>query len=69
MERHVNTGIYIRAKVHDIWCSVDIGDPELDADQLLKWLIGLNDDQVLRTMRLVRLQSDLVGRNIPRDET
>jgi len=34
------TGIYIRAEIDGKWESVDIADPRLPEDQLVRWLRG-----------------------------
>lgn len=46
----MNTGIYIRAKIDNKWESIDIGDDRLPAPELLRWLAGLPDDAILRTV-------------------
>jgi hypothetical protein len=50
----METGIYIRAIIAGRGDSIDIGDPQLSAEQLLRWLAGLPDDQILVTMDRVR---------------
>jgi hypothetical protein len=50
----METGIFIRAFIALRPESVDIGDRRLSAEQLLRWLAGLKDDQILVTMDKVR---------------
>ena len=54
----VQTGIFIRAQVPDFqpttiprWQSVDIGDPRLDAEQLLKWMMTRTPVQMAAVIR------------------
>jgi hypothetical protein len=53
-EGKLDTGIYIRAYLRGKAKSVDIGDANLDAEQLLRWLAGLPDEGVLRAIETVR---------------
>lgn len=50
----METGIFIRAMIGNKAESIDIGDPRLSTEQLLRWLATLEDDVVLRTMDKVR---------------
>lgn len=50
----IYTRIYIRAKIAGRWESVDIADPRLPADELLRWLARLSDPNVVKTMEHVR---------------
>ncbi len=34
----METGIFIRAKLDDKWCSVDIGDNRITDQEILTWL-------------------------------
>ncbi len=50
----IDTGIFIRAQIEGRWQSLDIGDPRLTAEQLLRWLVELSPSQLVRTFDLVR---------------
>jgi hypothetical protein len=47
----ISTGIFIRVEIGGRWQSIDIGDPRLNAEQLLEWLVNLSDEGVLRAVR------------------
>ena len=44
------TGIYIRAEIDGHWVSIDIGDPELNAEQLLRWFASRNNEYILNAI-------------------
>lgn len=50
----MNTGVYIRAKIDGRWESIDIGDTRLPADVLLRWLVTLSNEGVIRVIERVR---------------
>jgi hypothetical protein len=50
----METNIYIRAKVDGKWQSVDVADPRLPADMLLRWLATLTNEGVIEVIDAVR---------------
>ena len=50
----METGIVIRVLIVGKPETIDIGDPRLKTAQLLRWLAGLADDQLVVTMDRVR---------------
>jgi len=51
----MNTGITIRAYLNNKKVeSIDIGDPKLDAEQLLRWMAPKDDQYLLDVIRIVR---------------
>jgi hypothetical protein len=54
----LDTGIYIRAKIAGKWESIDIGDDRLPAPELLRWLVTLPNDAIIRTIDRVKATKD-----------
>lgn len=48
------TQILIRACIGSKWESVDIGDPKLSADQLLRWMASKDDEYILQVIKIAR---------------
>jgi hypothetical protein len=53
-EKALETGIYIRVFVGRKVESIDIGDPQLRADQLLEWMLTKDDEFIVRLMDKLR---------------
>ena len=60
----METGIFVRVCVKGRWCALDIADPEMPAPELLGWLASLSQDELERTMSIVRLAMGVRRRSV-----